>query len=240
MSLRLDNRENNEIRTVSIETEIQEFAEGSCLISFGKTKVLCTASVEERQPGFLRDTNSGWITAEYSMLPRATLTRTQREVERGRLKGRTQEIQRLIGRSLRAAVNLDLLGPRTITLDCDVLQADGGTRTASITGAYVALRIAIDKLIQEKTVSDAVLSEPVAAISVGIVDGIPRGDLCYEEDSRAGVDVNVVMAGENAFVEVQGTAEGKIFTKEELDEMLELASNAIQQLFQYQDNNLIL
>ena len=240
MSLRLDNRENNEIRTVSIETEIQEFAEGSCLISFGKTKVLCTASVEERQPGFLRDTNSGWITAEYSMLPRATLTRTQREVERGRLKGRTQEIQRLIGRSLRAAVNLDLLGPRTITLDCDVLQADGGTRTASITGAYVALRIAIDKLIQEKKVSEAVLSEPVAAISVGIVDGIPRVDLCYEEDSRAGVDLNVVMSGENAFVEVQGTAEGKIFTKEELDEMLELASNAIQQLFQYQDKNLIL
>ena len=174
MSLRLDNRENNEIRTVSIETEIQEFAEGSCLISFGKTKVLCTASVEERQPGFLRDTNSGWITAEYSMLPRATLTRTQREVERGRLKGRTQEIQRLIGRSLRAAVNLDLLGPRTITLDCDVLQADGGTRTASITGAYVALRIAIDKLIQEKKVTEAVLAEPVAAISVGIVDGIPN------------------------------------------------------------------
>ena len=240
MSLRLDNRENNEIRTVSIETEIQEFAEGSCLISFGKTKVLCTASVEERQPGFLRDTNSGWITAEYSMLPRATLTRTQREVERGRLKGRTQEIQRLIGRSLRAAVNLDLLGPRTITLDCDVLQADGGTRTASITGAYVALRIAIDKLIQEKKVTEAVLSEPVAAISVGIVDGIPRVDLCYEEDSRAGVDLNVVMSGENAVVEVQGTAEGKIFTKEELDEMLELASNAIQQLFQYQDNNLIL
>ena len=235
MSLRLDNRENNEIRTVSIETEIQEFAEGSCLISFGKTKVLCTASVEERQPGFLRDTNSGWITAEYSMLPRATLTRTQREVERGRLKGRTQEIQRLIGRSLRAAVNLDLLGPRTITLDCDVLQADGGTRTASITGAYVALRIAIDKLIQEKKVTEAVLSEPVAAISVGIVDGIPRVDLCYEEDSRAGV-----VSGENAFVEVQGTAEGKIFTKEELDEMLELASNAIQQLFQYQDNNLII
>ena len=240
MSLRLDNRENNEIRTVSIETEIQEFAEGSCLISFGKTKVLCTASVEERQPGFLRDTNSGWITAEYSMLPRATLTRTQREVERGRLKGRTQEIQRLIGRSLRAAVNLDLLGPRTITLDCDVLQADGGTRTASITGAYVALRIAIDKLIQEKKVTEAVLSEPVAAISVGIVDGIPRVDLCYEEDSRAGVDLNVVMSVENAFVEVQGTAEGKIFTKEELDEMLELASNAIQQLFQYQDNNLII
>ena len=240
MSLRLDNRENNEIRTVSIETEIQEFAEGSCLISFGKTKVLCTASVEERQPGFLRDTNSGWITAEYSMLPRATLTRTQREVERGRLKGRTQEIQRLIGRSLRAAVNLDLLGPRTITLDCDVLQADGGTRTASITGAYVALRIAIDKLIQEKKVTEAVLSEPVAAISVGIVDGIPRVDLCYEEDSRAGVDLNVVMSGENAFVEVQGTADAKIFTKEELDEMLELASNAIQQLFQYQDNNLII
>ena len=172
------------------------------------------------------------------MLPRATHRRTQREVDRGRPKGRTQEIQRLIGRSLRAAVNLDLLGPRTITIDCDVIQADGGTRTASITGGYVALRIAIDKLIRKNTVSNSVLLEPVAAISVGIVDGIPRVDLCYEEDSRANVDLNVVMSGENAFVEVQGTAEGKIFTKEELDEMLALASNAIQDLFQYQYHNL--
>ncbi len=238
MTIRLDKRANNEIRKISIETQIQEYAEGSCLISFGKTKVLCSASLEERQPGFLRDTHSGWITAEYSMLPRATLTRTQREIERGRPKGRTQEIQRLIGRSLRAAINLDLLGPRTVTIDCDVIQADGGTRTASITGGYVALRLALAKLIENKKIPSSALLEPVAAISAGIVDGVPILDLCYEEDSRAGVDLNVVMAGSSALVEIQGTAEGKPFSKEELDQMISLAEGGIQQLFVHQNQSI--
>jgi ribonuclease PH len=238
MTIRLDKRANNEIRKISIETQIQEYAEGSCLISFGKTKVLCSASLEERQPGFLRDTHSGWITAEYSMLPRATLTRTQREIERGRPKGRTQEIQRLIGRSLRAAINLDLLGPRTVTIDCDVIQADGGTRTASITGGYVALRLALAKLIENKKIPSSALLEPVAAISAGIVDGVPILDLCYEEDSRAGVDLNVVMAGGSALVEIQGTAEGKPFSKEELDQMISLAEGGIQQLFVHQNQSI--
>lgn len=238
MTIRLDKRANNEIRKISIETQIQEYAEGSCLISFGKTKVLCSASLEERQPGFLRDTHSGWITAEYSMLPRATQTRTQREIERGRPKGRTQEIQRLIGRSLRAAIDLDLLGPRTVTIDCDVIQADGGTRTASITGGYVALRLALAKLIENKKIPTSALLEPVAAISAGIVDGVPILDLCYEEDSRAGVDLNVVMAGGNTLVEIQGTAEGKPFTKEELDQMISLAEGGIQQLFVHQNQSI--
>ena len=238
MTIRLDKRANNEIRKISIETQIQEYAEGSCLISFGKTKVLCSASLEERQPGFLRDTHSGWITAEYSMLPRATQTRTQREIERGRPKGRTQEIQRLIGRSLRAAIDLDLLGPRTVTIDCDVIQADGGTRTASITGGYVALRLALAKLIENKKIPTSALLEPVAAISSGIVDGVPILDLCYEEDSRAGVDLNVVMAGGNTLVEIQGTAEGKPFTKEELDQMISLAEGGIQQLFVHQSQSI--
>ena len=238
MTIRLDKRANNEIRNISIETQIQEYAEGSCLISFGKTKVLCSASLEERQPGFLRDTHSGWITAEYSMLPRATQTRTQREIERGRPKGRTQEIQRLIGRSLRAAIDLDLLGPRTVTIDCDVIQADGGTRTASITGGYVALRLALAKLIENKKIPTSALLEPVAAISAGIVDGVPILDLCYEEDSRAGVDLNVVMAGGNTLVEIQGTAEGKPFTKEELDQMISLAEGGIQQLFVHQNQSI--
>ena len=238
MTIRLDKRANNEIRKISIETQIQEYAEGSCLISFGKTKVLCSASLEERQPGFLRDTHSGWITAGYSMLPRATLTRTQREIERGRPKGRTQEIQRLIGRSLRAAINLDLLGPRTVTIDCDVIQADGGTRTASITGGYVALRLALAKLIENKKIPSSALLEPVAAISAGIVDGVPILDLCYEEDSRAGVDLNVVMAGGNTLVEIQGTAEGKPFSTEELDQMISLAEGGIQQLFVHQNQSI--
>ncbi len=238
MTIRLDKRANNEIRKILIETQVQEYAEGSCLISFGKTKVLCSASLEERQPGFLRDTHSGWITAEYSMLPRATLTRTQREIERGRPKGRTQEIQRLIGRSLRAAINLDLLGPRTVTIDCDVIQADGGTRTASITGGYVALRLALAKLIENKKIPSSALLEPIAAISAGIVDGVPILDLCYEEDSRAGVDLNVVMAGGNTLVEIQGTAEGKPFSKEELDQMISLAEGGIQQLFVHQNQSI--
>jgi ribonuclease PH len=222
------------MRPVKIQTNVLDYAEGSSKIEFGRTRVLCAASVEDRQPPFLRNTQSGWVTGEYSMLPRATHTRNQREVERGRPGGRTQEIQRLIGRSLRGVVNLEMLGPRTITVDCDVLQADAGTRTASITGAFVALQIAIDKLVLGKGISPAVVVAPVAAVSVGIIKGVPMLDLCYEEDSTAEVDFNVVMTGEDAFVEVQGTAEGKPFSRAGMDTLMDLARDGIQQLFEKQ------
>jgi len=231
VTTRIDGRRPADLRHVRITTNVLDFAEGSCIVEFGRTRVLCAASVEDRQPGFLRNTQSGWVTAEYSMLPRATHTRTQREVERGRPGGRTQEIQRLIGRSLRAVVNLEMLGQRTITVDCDVLQADGGTRTASITGGYVALRLAIAKL---PGVSASVIAAPVAAVSVGIVKGVPLLDLCYEEDSTAEVDFNVVMTGEDAFVEVQGTAEGKPFSRHGMDELIDLARAGILELFGHQ------
>jgi ribonuclease PH len=208
-----------------------DFAEGSCIVEFGKTRVLCAASVEERVPGWLRGTQSGWVTGEYAMLPRATLTRSQREVERGRPGGRTQEIQRLIGRSLRAVVNLDMLGQRTITVDCDVLQADGGTRTASITGGFVALMIALDKLIAGGHIPPSAVLAPVAAVSAGIVQGAPLLDLCYEEDVAAEVDFNVVMTGEDAFVEVQGTAEHKPFSRQGMDDLVTLARAGILELF---------
>jgi ribonuclease PH len=204
------------------------------IIEFGKTRVLCAASIEDRQPGFLRGTQSGWVTAEYSMLPRSTHTRTAREVERGRPGGRTQEIQRLVGRSLRAVVDMELLGPRTITIDCDVLQADGGTRTASITGGYVALALALKTLTDPGTISPSVLTGQVAAVSVGVVDGQSVLDLCYEEDFAAEVDFNVVMTGTNDFVEVQGTAEGKPFSREKLDELLDLARHGVTELFEAQ------
>jgi ribonuclease PH len=213
---------------------VLDFAEGSCLIEFGKTRVLCAASVEDRQPAFLRNTPSGWVTAEYSMLPRSTNTRTQREVERGRPGGRTQEIQRLIGRSLRAVVNVEMLGPRTITLDCDVIQADAGTRTASITGAYVALAIALRKLTSAGTVPGAALLSPVAAVSVGVVRGVPLLDLCYEEDSTAEVDFNVVMTGDDEYVELQGTAEGRPFARAMMDQLIDVAREGILQLFEKQ------
>ncbi len=235
MTERIDGRRPAQLRPVNITPNILDFAEGSCIVEFGRTRVLCAASVEDRQPGFLRNTQSGWVTAEYSMLPRATHTRTQREVERGRPGGRTQEIQRLIGRSLRGVVNLEMLGQRTITVDCDVLQADGGTRTASITGAYVALRLAIAKL---SSIPASVITAPVAAISVGIVKGVPVLDLCYEEDSTAEVDFNVVMTGQDAFVEVQGTAEGKPFTRHGMDELIDLARAGIIELFGYQQEAL--
>ncbi len=234
MTTRSDGRKPDELRPVAIETGFQEFAEGSCLIAFGKTRVLCAASVAERQPAWLRNTQSGWVTAEYSMLPRSTLTRTQREVERGRPGGRTQEIQRLIGRSLRAAVDLDLLGPRTITVDCDVLQADGGTRTAAITGGFVALRLAAEKLALGARIPPEAITTQVAAVSAGIVAGAPVLDLCYEEDSAAAVDFNVVMTGADAFVEVQGTAEGKPFDGAALDTLVELARGGIATLFERQ------
>jgi ribonuclease PH len=204
------------------------------MIRFGKTWVLCAASVEERQPGFLRGTDSGWVTAEYSMLPRSTHTRSQREVERGRPGGRTQEIQRLIGRSMRGVVELELLGPRTVTIDCDVLQADGGTRTASITGGFVALSLAIRKLAGASNVPASVITSHVAAVSVGVVDGQAMLDLCYEEDSTAQVDFNVVMTGADEFVEVQGTAEGKPFSRVEMDGLVDLARAGINELFEMQ------
>lgn len=234
MTSRIDGRRPGDLRPVHIAPNVLDFAEGSCIIEFGRTRVLCAASVEDRQPPFLRNTQSGWVTGEYSMLPRATHTRSQREVERGKPGGRTQEIQRLIGRALRGVVNVELLGPRTITIDCDVLQADGGTRTASITGGYVALSIAIAKLVKAGTISPAVLQSPVAAVSVGIVKGAPLLDLCYEEDSTAEVDFNVVMTGDDAFVEVQGTAEGKPFSRGSMDQLLDLARDGIQQLFAVQ------
>ena len=234
MTARSDGRRPDELRPVAIETGFQEFAEGSCLIAFGKTRVLCAASVAERQPAWLRNTQSGWVTAEYAMLPRSTLTRTQREVERGRPGGRTQEIQRLIGRSLRAAVDLDLLGPRTITVDCDVLQADGGTRTAAITGGFVALRLAAERLARANLIPPEAITAPVAAVSAGVVAGAPVLDLCYEEDSAAEVDFNVVMTGADAFVEVQGTAEGKPFAGAALEALVELARGGIAELFERQ------
>jgi len=230
----MDGRRPDALRPVTLKTNVLDFAEGSCMVEFGRTRVLCAASVEERQPGFLRNTPSGWVTAEYSMLPRATHTRNQREVERGRPGGRTQEIQRLIGRSLRGVVNLELLGPRTITVDCDVLQADGGTRTASITGAFVALQLAVNKLAKNHAAAASCIQSQVAAVSVGIIKGVPMLDLCYEEDSTAEVDFNVVMTGEDAFVEVQGTAEGKPFTRAGMDQLIDLARAGIADLFAQQ------
>ena len=219
------------LRPIALTRGAAPNAEGSCLVAFGNTRVLCAVSVEDGVPGWKKGKGEGWLTAEYAMLPRATHTRSQREVERGRPGGRTQEIQRLIGRSLRGVVNLELLGQRTITVDCDVLQADGGTRTASITGGFVALKMAVDKLIKAGTSSPAAIMAPVAAVSVGVVKGVPMLDLCYEEDSTAEVDFNVVMTGEDAFVEVQGTAEGKPFSRASMDALVDLARAGIIELF---------
>ena len=228
---RTDGRAAKQLRPLRIELGAQEFAEGSVLIETGKTRVLCAVSIEERVPGFLRGSGQGWITAEYSMLPRSTTTRTPRESREG---GRVREIQRLIGRSLRAAVDLRCLGERTLTVDCDVLQADGGTRTAAITGAYVALRQALDGLVRREAVPELPLRSAVAAVSVGIVDGGVLLDLCYEEDVRADADFNVVMTDRAEFVEVQGTAEGQTFSKATLDEVLRLAEQGVGDLLQAQ------
>ena len=228
---RTDGRGPNQLRPLRIELGAQEFAEGSVLIETGKTRVLCAVSIEERVPGFLRGSGQGWITAEYSMLPRSTTTRTPRESREG---GRVREIQRLIGRSLRSAVDLRRLGERTLTVDCDVLQADGGTRTAAITGAYVALRQALDGLVRREAVPELPLRSAVAAVSVGIVDGGVLLDLCYEEDVRADADFNVVMTDRAEFVEVQGTAEGQTFSKATLDEVLRLAEQGVGDLLQAQ------
>jgi ribonuclease PH len=209
-------------------------AEGSVLVESGKTRVICTASVEERVPQFLRGTGKGWVTAEYGMLPRATSTRTTREATAGKVGGRTQEIQRLIGRSLRSVVQLEALGERTIWMDCDVTQADGGTRTASITGAFVAMALAIDKLVKAGSIKTMPIRDYVAATSVGIIDGTPMLDLAYEEDSRAEVDMNVVQTGSGKFIEVQGTAETTPFDRAGLDALLALAEKGIRELVAHQ------
>jgi ribonuclease PH len=232
--MRPSGRQANELRLVNITRNYTKHAEGSVLVEFGDTKVLCTATVEERIPQFLRGSGEGWVTAEYGMLPRSTGSRMQREAARGKQGGRTMEIQRLIGRSLRAAIDLKSLGERSITIDCDVIQADGGTRTASITGAYVALYDAISHLIKTKKLKSNPLHGQVASISVGIYNGTPVLDLDYDEDSSAETDMNVVMNDAGAYIELQGTAEGHAFRAEELQSMLDLASHGISQLMEKQ------
>jgi ribonuclease PH len=228
--MRPSNRKPGELRTVRITRRYTRHAEGSVLIECGDTKVLCTASVEEKVPGFLRGKGQGWVTAEYGMLPRSTNTRMDREAARGKQSGRTQEIQRLIGRALRAVVDMKALGERTIQIDCDVIQADGGTRTAGITGAYVALHDAVKFLLDNKLITETPIRDAVAAVSVGIYEGVPVLDLDYAEDSSCDTDMNVVMTGNGGMVEVQGTAEGKPFTRDELNALLEHAQNGIREL----------
>ncbi|HET9864856.1 MAG TPA: ribonuclease PH [Steroidobacteraceae bacterium] len=234
MAGRPSGRAPDELRAVKFTRHFTRHAEGAVLVEFGNTRVLCTASVEEGVPGFLRGKNQGWVTAEYGMLPRATHTRTPREAAKGKQTGRTQEIQRLIGRSLRAVIDLAALGERTVTLDCDVLQADGGTRTAAITGSYVALADACDALLARRLISASPLHGQVAAVSVGICSGVPVLDLDYAEDSCAETDMNVVMNNGGGFIEVQGTAEGHAFRRHELDALLNLAAAGIGRLFQLQ------
>ncbi len=230
-----DGRRLDELRPVQITPGFIEHAEGSVLIEVGHTKVICTASVEDGVPAFLGGSGRGWVTAEYGMLPRATHTRSPREAARGRVGGRTMEIQRLIGRSLRAVMDFEALGERTITLDCDVIQADGGTRTASITGAWVALALACRTLASRGTIVRDPIRDAVAAVSVGVVGGRPHLDLCYTEDARAEVDMNVVMTGGGGLVEVQGTAEGAPFSREELARLLDLAEQGIRDLLALQE-----
>jgi len=236
MFYRSDNRAPDQLRPVQIHPDYVSTAEGSVLIEVGNTRVICTASVEETVPSFLRNSGKGWVTAEYGMLPRATLTRTTRESARGKIGGRTHEIQRLIGRSLRAVVDLEKLGERSVLLDCDVIQADGGTRTASITGAFVALAMALQKLVQAGTLPSTPLRDSVAAVSVGIVDGQPLLDLCYEEDSRADVDMNVVMTAAGKFIELQATAEHHVFDDNQLQAMIDLGRAGIKSLLDKQQS----
>jgi ribonuclease PH len=231
---RADGRAYDELRPIRIIPGYQSFAEGSSLIELGKTRVLCAVSVDERVPAFIKGTGSGWITAEYAMLPRSTVTRTPRDSSLGKVAGRNQEIQRLIGRSLRAVTDLTALGERTLIVDCDVIQADGSTRTAAITGAYVALYQALQNMTTIGIISSAPLKTAVAATSVGIVHSYMMLDLCYDEDCSAEVDFNVVMTGQGKFVEIQGTAEGKPFSKETIDSLLALAEKGIKQLFEAQ------
>jgi ribonuclease PH len=228
--MRPSNRANDQLRPVEIIRRYTKHAEGSVLVKFGDTHVLCTASIEEKVPPFLRGKNQGWVTAEYGMLPRSTGSRMSREASQGKQSGRTQEIQRLIGRSLRAIIDLGKLGERSIQIDCDVIQADGGTRTASITGAYVALHDAVSHLLAKGLITQSPLRDSVAAISVGVYQGAPVLDLDYIEDSDCGTDMNVVMTGNGGFVEIQGTAEGEPFQRADVDAMLDLAQNGIYEL----------
>jgi len=232
--MRPDGRAPDELRPVSIELHTLPYAEGSALITMGETRVLCSASVEERIPQFRKGSGQGWVTAEYAMLPRSTQTRTERDGRRGRMDGRATEIQRLIGRSLRAAVDFDLLGERSIIIDCDVLVADGGTRTASITGGYVALALAVAQLREARVVKADPLRWPVAAVSTGLVSGEPRLDLCYLEDSAAQTDMNWVAAADGRFIEVQGSAEQEPFSRDEMERQLALAGAGLQRLFDAQ------
>ena len=238
MASRVGGRLPAELRPVRLQRRYTRHAEGSVLVEFGDTRVLCTASVEERVPPFLKDSGRGWVTAEYGMLPRSTNTRTEREAARGKQSGRTQEIQRLIGRSLRAVVDLASLGQRTVHIDCDVLQADGGTRTAAITGAFVALHDAFAFLKTKNLLPAWPIRDHVAAVSVGMSSGTPLLDLDYGEDSSCGCDMNVVMTGEGRFVEVQGTAEGEAFSRAELERLLELAAGGIAELIRHQKKSL--
>jgi ribonuclease PH len=236
--MRIDQRSPDQMRPVRITTNYLMTAEGSALIEVGHTRVLCAATIEETVPAFLRGSGRGWVTAEYSMLPRATASRTPREVTKGRPSGRTLEIQRLIGRSLRSVVDMAALGDRTVLVDCDVLQADGGTRTASITGAYVALVLALQKLVKFGALKALPVTHAVAATSVGILAGVPLLDLCYQEDSAAEVDMNLVMTGSGRFVELQATAEKTPFDDEQLAQMIALARQGITELFEIQKSAL--
>lgn len=233
---RVDGRMPDELRPLKMEVGTHEYAEGSCLITMGFTKVLITASVEDRVPPFLKGSGTGWVTAEYSMLPRAGRQRSQRESARGSQGGRTMEIQRLVGRCLRSVVNLDTLGERTITLDCDVIQADGGTRTASVSGAFVAMAQAMHWMVDQGYLDKLPFQERVAAVSVGVLRNEEILDLCYEEDSQAAVDMNVVMTDRGRFVEVQGTAEGTPFSRDRLNRMIDLAQKGIQTIFEEQSH----
>jgi ribonuclease PH len=236
MNMRPDGRRVDELRKMKISRNFLKTAEGSVLIEMGDTKVICTASIEEKVPMFLRDKKKGWITAEYSMLPRATSVRTARESAKGRVGGRTHEIQRLIGRTMRSVVDLKALGERTVWLDCDVIQADGGTRTASITGAFVALKSAIEYALENKIISADPILDYVTAVSVGIVDGEPRLDLSYLEDSSAEVDMNIVMTGSGKFIEIQGTAETNPFDRDQLQKLLDLAGSGMKEIISLQKN----
>ncbi len=231
---RPNGRDTQQLRPVTITPNCNKYAEGSVLIEIGNTRVICTATIEEKVPPFMKGQGKGWVTAEYAMLPRATHQRNHREAARGKLSGRTMEIQRLIGRALRSVVNLEALGERSITLDCDVIQADGGTRTTSITGAFVAMALAMQKLVDSGKLSKLPLTDYLASVSAGIIDGEARVDLCYEEDSKAKVDMNIVMTGRGAFVELQGTGEDSPFSRSELDQLMTLAEQGIQQLIQLQ------
>lgn len=233
--MRKDGRKNNQLRPINIKRDFIIYPEGSVLISWGNTKVICNASIEEKVPPFLKGSNTGWITAEYSMLPRSTQTRMIREASSGKLSGRTQEIQRIIGRSLRASVNLDKLGERTIWIDCDVIQADGGTRTASITGAYVALAIAVEKGIKNGLFTDNPMKTQVAAVSLGVINDEILLDLNYEEDSNCQVDINLIMDKEGRIIEIQGTGEKGLLTKKQLDKIIKIGWKAIKQIFKIQN-----